>query len=652
MGMHWFRRHRRVLMAVLVGVLMAVWGTLPALNYFARRGREERGEIRGEPVSNQAVRQAAMQLEKCARYGLLNRASPIGEFIFTGQQGSPREGGRITFEAAWRYLVLVREVEAAGIQVTSEDIENVFAFTGLAADDPELRRAVGNLLKILKLYTYHQESAQLGVPELWMDYDYWGRSAKVRLVELKPEVFLPLVDATPEEVLAFYEEHKDLEPDPRAGMVGYRAPESVRLDYAFAPREDFKGKVSVSDEEVAAYYEEHKAEFVILQEAKPRTEEPDEEAAGEADEQGQAEQNEEAEATPEEAEEAPEEAEEAAEEAEEPAEELEGTPEEAEGPPEAAGEKEDEPAYRPLAEVQENIRDRLLTQKAADAVRERVEKMLDDLERVAGQYVNQPFPLELMANRHDLRYESPSNEAGEAWLTRKQVQLRLPGGPTVAARIFEEGMEVNSYGFLQTPRGPVVFQVLERRPPESRPFEEVRDQAKRDLLQAKALERAQTVAEKLKNSAAESSLDEALREMNERLAKLLGMPEPEGDGRDEGEEGEGEATAGASVLELRETDFLSRNNTYILAVGKGRPSVVRVAFELAAEELAVVTEGHPDPACYVIEKLAEKPADTALFHEGGEFRRAFASFRRRRQAVRDWLDGLLEESPAPSEAEK
>ncbi len=628
MVMKWFRRNQKLMMAILVGVLMVAWGALPALNWLARRGAAKRGEIYGRRVGEEDLRNAAIQLETSVRYGLLHKGTLMGQFIFADQDeaGPPRA----TSDALWRYLILVHEADEAGVRVTTEELQNVLALTRLPADDSALCTALRNLLRILKLLSYREECAQLSESELWMEYNYLERAVKIRLVELGPELFLSQVDATPEEVKAFYEEHQGVQPDPRTGRVGYRAPERVRLEYALAPVEDFEEQVTVSDDEIKAYYEDHQDEFKPP-ETKEGSPEDEQKPAGE----GAASSNEEGEGSASEAE-------------------LVAGEPEAGGETAATTQQGTEQQAQPLsAEVQDKIRKELVEEKAREAARQQVERVLDDLEEVAASYVNQPWPLEQMARRHDLRYEMVRTEAGELLLSRADVQLKVPGGAQVARRVFEENLDLHVPSFLDTPVGPLVIQLLERREPQARPFEEVADQVRRDLLRVKGLAKAKTVAEKLKESAAASSLEQAVREMNERLEKLVGSSGQPGSGAAEGAEAGGEAQSGGDgLLKVEQTDFIPRYSTYVSVLRKSRPAVMREAFRLAPEGLAVVEETGPDPACYVVQKMGEKPADPGLFYGRADMQRAFAAYRKRRLAVEGWLEGLVAKIPAPARKEK
>lgn len=692
MPMSWLRRNRKILMGILVVVLMVAWGALPALRYLATGGGQTRGRIRGEPVGPRELQQASNELSSLTRFGLLQRNSGIGGFIFAGE-----ESRGVGMEAVWRYLVLAREAEAADIRVLDDELQGLFGpESPLPPGDRSLRRGLLNLIRISKLFAFRMDTVHTGTVEQWMDYYHQNYEAKVRLVEFQPEIFESVVEVTQEEVRDFYEERRERSPDPRTGTPGYLAPERVRLEYAFAPVEDYTEQVSVTEEEIKEYYEENKSDYQIEEPEDPEEEPPaeEEEDTQETPEQPEEQEGNEAEeeAATEEADnpdnpatESEENAEEEtdAEDEETPAEPVEETGE-AEEDPEAGEEEapeEEEPRYQPLEEVREEIGEELTQQKAQQMAADQVEKALDDLEEAAGNYVNEPLPLQQMAKRHGLRYARPTAGDGRRFLSRSEIRSAVPGGSAVAGRIFDEELQINFTFQVETGDGPLVGQVLERRDTQPEPFEVIKDRVERDLRRHRSMEKARTLAGKLKKNASETSLDQAVAEMNERLVNLLGPPpkaekpeqetgetpetgeegeEPAADGAEQTEAGEGEDAEGEeeqepeepAYLAVHETGFVSLSRPQIEALGARRPMVVREALTLPDGELAVVVEDPPDPACYLIEKLEGREPDPAgfwMWMQQQQFRTMFMGPQRELQS---WLDGLLEKSPPPADEEK
>lgn len=637
MPMSWLRRNRKILMAVMVVVLMVAWGALPALRYMAGGEGRTRGTIRGEPVGPREMQRASRELSSLTRFGLLRRARGLSGFIF-GEQ----ESQRASMEAVWRYLVLVREAEAAGVDVVAGEMQGIFAPQGpLPGNDPVLRRAVLNLIKISKLYAFRMETSHVGTAQQWMDYNFRRYAVKLRTVELDPDIFIPVVETSPSEVREFYEERKEQLPDERTGTIGYQAPQRVRMEYALASIEDAEKAVQVSEQQIKDYYEENKSEYVIEEDEAGEDEGEEEETgenAAESETPSDEEANEESSAD------------ETAEGDEEPAAEEEG------------GEAtEEEPEYKPLSEVRDEIIKTLTERKAKEHAREKVEKVLDDLEEVSVDYLNEPLPVEQMARRHGLTYARPTVADGRELLSREEIQSTVPGGSKVAQRIFDEELQKNYYSLVETTAGPMVIQILERREPEPKPFDSVREQVRSDLRRHKALQQAKTVAEKIRQKAGENSLAAAVRETNGRLTNLLGPPPEPAEETDEKEEEKPEEGAESSeeaekkeegvYLEVNESGFISRSDMGMEAFGTRRPEIIRTAVGLEDGEVAMVVSQPPEAACFVIERLAARQPDPGGFWPWQQQQRFRTMFFGPQQEVQAWLDELLEESPPPSEEE-
>jgi hypothetical protein len=682
MAMSWLRRNRKILIGVLVAVLMVAWGALPALRYLVTSGAQTRGEIRGETVGARDLQRASRELSSLTQAGVLQRNRGIGGFIFGDQETRGASTG-----AVWRYLVLAREAEAANIRVLDSELQGIFAPEGpLPRGDRYLRNGVVNLIRISKLQAFRTDTIHTGMAEQWLDYYHQNYETKLRLVELPSEIFLPLVEIAGDEVMEFYEQRKEQPPEPRTGAPGYLAPDRVRLEYAFASVEEFKEQVSVTDEEIKEYYEEHKSEYEIEEpeeeEQEPKSDDERPEGASETPKEGD-----ETESQPEteagdpgdpageaKSENAPENK---AGEGEIPetvdgedGAENEETGEVAQDGPEADG-----PQYQPLEKVREEIEKKLVDQKAERMAAERVEKALDDLEAAASDYVNEPLPLQQMARRYELRYVQPTAGDGRRFLSREEIRSALPGGSRAARRVFDEDLQINYVSLVETQEGPLVVQVLERRDARPEPFEVVRERVEQDLRQQKALEEAQTLAEKLMAAASEKSLEQAVKEMNERLVNLLGPPpakdeteaDESADGGEEedetaeaspGEEAEDvepvqqETTEEPQYLRVIETEYLSLSQARIEALGARRQEVVRKGLTLPQGEMALVSEGPPDSAWYVIEKVAEREPDPAGFWAWMQQERFRTMFMGPRVELQAWLDSLLEKSPPPTEEEK
>ena len=160
-------------------------------------------------------------------------------FVFPGQE--PRAD--VTYESAWRYLVLLYDAEAAGVQVSDGEITELLESLPQFSDQSGFRRDVYvGVLRTVRLagrghvplvhadvqggqaHTLHREAVLVSDPELWMDYVYISESVRISYVRLDGSLFRPLVQVTDEELVKFYEEHKDVLPADSPDGIGYKAP--------------------------------------------------------------------------------------------------------------------------------------------------------------------------------------------------------------------------------------------------------------------------------------------------------------------------------------------------------------------------------------------------------------------------------------------
>ncbi|MFP4026909.1 MAG: hypothetical protein ACLFWL_03880 [Candidatus Brocadiia bacterium] len=644
-------------MAGLVVLLMVSWGALPALRSIATRSKGVRGQIRGEKVTQIELNEAARDLQTLIKTGLARLfPRPIGSFIFQGDRP------QASLDAIWRYLVLVREAKAAGIKVTQQEVRGLLALRSFGDNTQELREKIGKqleanpeinaalpeLFRISKLLSYWLSSVQLSDAELWLKYRYEGEAVKFKFVKISPAPFKERVDVETEELRQFYEEHKDKRRNLSQGVVGYQAPKRIKLEFALASYEKLAKSQTVTDEEVEVYYEEHKSEFEKETEQEESSESDSKTEAGEDPEKTESEGDSGVST------------------------ENGGNTEQIEIGGETAEEKG--PVYKPLDEVSDEIREKIRDRKAREAAREKEEKVWKDLAKVADRYEDEPLPLEQMAKRHDLDYELVTVDEERTYVSQQELAEVLPGGRSLAGSIFSDNLEVNITARKDTSEGMVIFQVLGKRPPRPKPYEEVTEQVRADLIAQKALDRAKKAGLKLKDKAQQSSLKDAVEEMEKRLVSLLGKPgaaeeekmDEEGKEKTDESAGQKEAEKGKTVeesadeektkskaryLRVQESDFVQRGSPYVEQIGVVVENVVETAFELERNQIETVVETGAQSACYVIQKLGQQEASQEGFHQRAQMQKMLGKFRRQRRAIDSFLQRLIDESPVP-ETEK
>lgn len=605
----WFRQHQRYMIAGLVIFLMAVWGIQGTLRGFVSRSSGKHS-IRGQSIQQpelEDARQALSMLQALrlnnfvTPYEMESRGAPLratikmqavaddfSDFVFAGQKT-----GRDLGDAAWRFLVLAREAEASGVQVTDGEVAELLhylpQFTDKNGDfsadvytstiahygvsDADMARWLPQLARVAKLIVMQRQAVLVNNAELWMAYVYSNESVSIRYVEVDGALFRPLVQPTDEELTKFYEEHRDLLSGEGPDGIGYKAPERIRAEYALIPVEQTAKQVQVSDDEIAAYYKDHKEEYRIEAEAKPQ-------------------------------------------------------------PEGAAGQqKPEEPRYKPLDQVRDEVRQKLIAVKAKEKAGREADAIITDLDAVRANYENTPQPLEQMARRHGAVFQTVKTAEERALVTREELAKLVPGGPELAGSVFDDRTNLYSPVKVDSDKGAVVFQVLEYRDPERQPYQDVQAQVRNDCAQRMAVASAQTFADKLKARADEAGLEVAAAEMTPRLANLVKPPQ--------GTE--------APVLKVQESAFFRRVAQSVPGIeGNTQDKLIAAAFELSGKQTAVATTGTPPTTVCVIQASQRKPASPEGFAAMDPRNRAMYLMQKQKRIVQAWAQGLLNTSPSPN----
>ncbi|MHC4591439.1 MAG: hypothetical protein ACYS8L_01945 [Planctomycetota bacterium] len=611
----WFRRHRTHLLAALVVMLMLSWGVAGFLQRALQQSGQSLGRIHGERVSPLDMREAATALGVYLRLGFaepraiwqlqLAGAGPraMATFValsrdlagFLFEEGEARS----VDTGSWRLLVLKREADAAGVEVTLDEVQELLASSpvlmgedGFSQDryatflrvyelaDSDVRRAAVALARIAKLMNLRRGAFGVSTAELWMEYMHRGERRKIRFVEVAGDLFAPLVKAGREELESFYSEHRNLLPDPASGQVGYMAPERVRLEYAVATTTQFMQQVEITPEEISKHYEENKANFIV-------EDLPAEQDADQASEQ------------------------EAGPDADEPA---------------------AEPRYRGLEDVRDTIRGELARAKATAKAQGLIRTVREELDAVSADYANEPLPLGQMARRYGLRHHVPRARAGGELLSHGEVEAVVPNGAAVASFAFEPTAALHYPEVFGTEDEPMICQVLERRPAEPQPFEAVEAQVKADYVRKAALDHAASFAGKLKEAVVEVGFEAAAESMAERLRNLLGAGEAVAD----------RTPSAALDLTVSETGMFTRYDTHIAGMAGPHPGVVKEVFLVGPDEVRVVVEGPPVSNCYVVQVSEEEGASRDEFAEAGGALRLLYLAAKQNEAIQGWMRGLLE----------
>ena len=549
---------------------------------------------------------------------------------------------RVPAKSVLAWLALYEEARNAGFDTSAGQVEDrlkALADLGLSKSDVDhtiVQLAGGNrdlliqaLRKDMTLTAYinwlGQSFSEPVTPQLKREFAKMDDRIQVRLAVLKADGFLAEVKDIPEaDLKAQFEKGKAFLAGQGPDGCGYRIPDRVKVEYLVADPAGFEAEAAskVTDEDVRKYYEQHKDPEFLVKEEKPaeaappaapapaKAPAPAEKAPagpkGEAGPTGPV-----APAPKAETKAAPKSEPPAAPKTEaEPltlppglAPATPGAPMTGPGPaappPEA---KPPEKKLRPLAEVQAEIRSRLVKDKAKAAV-------LDLLGVDVGEIRQQKKPpdLRIWADGTKVKYVPPT-----AFLTAAELAI-LPGiGHSQRGKAtFEEtapavtelvGPEKAKLALMETsepfvaPDGTAyAFRVTAVEPNhEPALLGEVKGQVMTDMKKAKAFEVARQIGRKLVEAAEKRDLKDAAADLKVKTADSDWVPQERYFQLDQ------------QILKLPPA---------LPGVGANR-MVVSECFRLAAEKkrLASVTLAD-EKAVVVIELLGHKPPREALFEK-------------------------------------
>lgn len=527
----WFRRHQKIVYSVMI-FAMFVWG----ISYSAMELIPQKpiGKIQGRKIT---------QNEFADMLGRWQR-------LFFPQEKQS------VVSLVWKQLMLVEEAGRMGIVVTDQEAEEGFMrlgfqifggeadidrnalvqylCTNFRLNQEQITRTLREALLVEKLDSFMRSSVKMTSDEIWQRYSMENEQAKIKAITLKARDFVDSVNVTEDEIRAFYEKHKNEEDNRDSGKPGYKLPDRVKIECVTANLEDFAKLAVVSEDEIKKYYEENKdAQYKITAtETAP---------AAKAD---------------------------------------------------GADDKKPATSYKPLAEVKEDIQTALRRQKATEKVSEVIGKMDEEVYESMDKTDRPSF--KDLANKYKLVYEIPKSKVtGGEYLTEKDFLDVLPGADQPAHAAFSKDVYEPSAPIAFV-AGKVVFQVIDKKPSEAAPLEEVRNVVVNDLKMEKGLLKAKEIAEKITGSTKAMTLDETIN--------LL------------------KTEASGKQFPVSETDYFARpmkifnkESRYIEALKEDCPNVAKKAFDLKAGQFGVAQETAGEKACYIVNLLERKPADKTAF---------------------------------------
>lgn len=201
-------------------------------------------------------------------------------YAAASQSGTPEDVRKITDATA----VLMLEARRAGIVVGDDMIKNTvlseWAAAGVTEDSlkglaqqffggsMEMLYSVLRQELTLSLYLESiSQSARVVEEDVWSAYRTINQKTKVQTVDIKYETYLPKISQpTDAEVQAQFAKYKGVLQDDPAAPFGYKIPDRVELQYLTIDFKAIEADQKVTDEEIQKYYDDNKDRLYVKKE--------------------------------------------------------------------------------------------------------------------------------------------------------------------------------------------------------------------------------------------------------------------------------------------------------------------------------------------------------------------------------------------------
>ena len=266
----WFRRHQKTVYIVMI-FAMFVWG----ISYSAMEmiPKKPIGKVFGRKITQNEF---ADMLGRWQRLFFSQAKDSIVSLV-------------------WKQILFVEEAKRMGIVVTAQEVES--ALQGLAfqifggqvnmprpglmqflcnnfrLNTEQIDRTIREALLVEKLESMLRMSTKMTTEEIWQRYSLENEQVKFKVLSLKAKDFLDSANVTEDEIRAYYEKYKNDEYNEAAGKLGYKLPESVKLECLIAKFDDMEKLVSVKEEEMEKYYDDNKETQFKITSVEPKPEE-------------------------------------------------------------------------------------------------------------------------------------------------------------------------------------------------------------------------------------------------------------------------------------------------------------------------------------------------------------------------------------------
>lgn len=606
----WFRRNQKRVYAIMI-FAMGAWGIGTSAMYL---------------IPQKAV--GIIFNEKVTRDEFADAEGRWRRIFFSGIQ-------RPILDLIWRQMIYIHEANRLGIVVTERDImdgvQNLsFPFFGgktnlghehlvrllcntFRVNQDQLLQTIKEAMLIEKLDLFMRNSIKITTEEAWGCYSMENEGAKIKYVAFDAERFADTVEASEEEVEAFYNKYKDVYPDKTTGSYGYKEPEKRKIEYIMANYNELVKKVNVTDEEIIKYYDENKEiEFKEPVENKTNKEsegnnEPNKNII-DGDKTEKETDKGEIESVVDKEEKDKIDVQEGVKEAKV-----------------AQDSKESlEPnRYKPLDEVRELIKKNLQRKAAINLANELISKVDEEIYENLDKSKSPSF--HELAEKYGLIYDIPKpGNSQDGFFTKDEASMIFVGADRFDSMAFERDLYEPSPP-LEAFESKYIFQVIDKRLPDAPTLSEIYGKVEGDLKIEKAFRKTRELAEQCRNNMEKTSFQDGFDAFNKE--------------------------AGGGNLQVEETEYFNRPlfpgerpSGYIVAMKAYRPNVASKAFTLKKDELAVVAEEGGKKACYIIMLLDKKEADRGKFNENKEqlLRRYLTE--KQMHIIAQWEENLMKQA--------
>ncbi|HVX13593.1 MAG TPA: hypothetical protein VHC22_20585 [Pirellulales bacterium] len=284
-----FRKNQKVMYALLAIMCMVGFSIGGAIDYSSNMRSSEDPVVAtafGKSIRANELQQlirrkqlAITFIDRCQR-AEFNFSDQIDEGMaaqLMQMMGRPTGAlyfGQTTDEGAVQTWILDERARQMGLVVSDSAINtflreltsnkvNSQVFSEIAmrmgVGQPQLFEALRAEITALRLREMALGRMQTTPAQRWDYYRRQRQRATVELVALPVEDFIgEVADATTEELHAFFDAHKEQEPQPDSPIPGFKVPKKAAFQVVVAKFDDFYDEKGVTDKEIKKHYEDFK----------------------------------------------------------------------------------------------------------------------------------------------------------------------------------------------------------------------------------------------------------------------------------------------------------------------------------------------------------------------------------------------------------